>query len=171
MRPRCYNRLDDVTRASPSPPTRNPYSVGGFSFGAANVWLSGGLLTQRALLEARGTLVSPELRLWAAVIWAALFFSLALSVLQRRRLARLLLPLSLLLYALYNWGLVWFFAATPAARQGWWVAVAGYLLATILSAWALNRPVSRPYFQQSADPPDPDDQSPDSRIEGTSYVK
>jgi hypothetical protein len=144
---------------------------GVFLLGATNVWLCFGLLGQRVLLEEQGAVVSPLLRFWAALIWAVLFFSLTVSVLQRRRLARLLLPLSLLFYGFYNLGQVWFFAATPTARQGWWVAAVGFLLATLWAAWALNRPVSRSYFQQTPVPPDSVDGTPGSRIEDSSYVK
>ena len=130
---------------------------GVFLYGAANLWLSAGLLAQRTLLDSRAAVVSPLLRLGAALVWAVLFFSLALSVLRRRPLARLLLPLSLLVFGFYNLGLTWFFVATPTARQGWWIAAVGHGLATLFSAWALNRPLSRPYFLQPDDPPHPDE--------------
>lgn len=95
----------------------------------------------RLLLELDSTL-DPRIRLGMAVMWAGLFMALAVLLWQRRAVVRRLLPISLLLYALYRLPLLAFFVPAPAARRGWPATAVLYAVALSWTVWALHRPAN-----------------------------
>ncbi len=82
----------------------------------------------------------PELyvRLGLTLLWALLFWGLAVALWQKRPFARRAVPLLLSLYAIYELSLPVFFAPTPAARQGWLVNALFYLVIILFSVWSLT---------------------------------
>lgn len=77
-----------------------------------------------------------------AVFWAVLFITLAVLLWLRRPAVRWLLPISLVMYALYRLSLLAFFVPAPAARRGWPVTAVLYAAALGWTVWVLYRPAS-----------------------------
>ena len=114
------------------------------------MWRALVLFRSAGLLLALGVSLDPRVRLAMALIWTLLFIGLALGLLWRRPLARWLLPLSLLLYAVYNLAVLALFVRSPAARAGWPLDLVLYGLALAWTGWALHRPAVAEYWQAPA---------------------
>jgi uncharacterized membrane protein len=112
----------------------------------ANVWLAYGLWQQMGLLTEREASFAPGVRLVVALIWALIFLGLAAGAWRRVRPVRYLIPLSLLLFALYNAGALTLLGQLAYARQGVPLLLTAYATGTVLAGWVLNRPVARRYF-------------------------
>ena len=118
-----------------------------FLLGVWNVWRTLVLFRSADLLLALDMSLDPRARLIMALVWALVFLGLALGLLWRRALARWLLPLSLLLYGLYNMAVLALFVRSPAARAGWPFDLLLYGLALAWAAWALHRPAVADYWR------------------------
>ncbi|MDX1664677.1 MAG: hypothetical protein R3272_12865 [Candidatus Promineifilaceae bacterium] len=118
-----------------------------FLLGVWNVWRALVLFRSGDLLLALGVSLDPRARLMMALVWALVFIAVALGLLWRRALARWLLPLSLLLYALYNMAVLALFARSPGARAGWPFDLLLYGLALAWTGWALHRPAVTDYWR------------------------
>lgn len=117
--------------------------------GVANGWRALGLYRQSGLFLELDLSPDPRLRLAMAIVWATGFVIAAVSLWLRRRVVRLALPLLLLLYAIYQLGLLGLYALADELR-GEWPAVATLYAVTILfTIWVLNRRVGRQYFENS----------------------
>jgi len=77
-----------------------------------------------------------------AAIWAVFFIALAALLWQGRPAVRRLLPVSILLYALYRLSLLAFFVPAPAARRGWPATAVLYAAALGWTVWVLYRPAN-----------------------------
>ena len=95
-----------------------------------------------------GTTPSPWLRLGFASLWLILFWGAALALWRRRPIIRRAVPLLLSVYALYELGLLIFYAQAATVRQNWRVNTLFYGLIIVFSWWALNRTAVKPYFME-----------------------
>ncbi|MFW6183042.1 MAG: hypothetical protein ACOC8X_04530 [Chloroflexota bacterium] len=126
-------------------------AVGVFLLGMWNAWRTIELAQQSTFLLQLGVRPNPYARLVMALIWSILFLTLAVALWQRRPLVRRLLPLSLLLYAIYHLMLLALFVQAPAARQGWQVDVLLYAAAILWATWVVFRPAYRTYWRDDRD--------------------
>lgn len=122
-------------------------ALGVFTLGVVNIWRVLVLMGQLDLLQGLGAAVDPRIRLILAFVWALLFLEAAILLWRRRPISRLIIPLLLTLYAVYHFGLTFFFVQSPVARQGWPFDLLIYTLAILFSCWALNRRGVQPYFR------------------------
>ena len=129
-------------RRSVRPRTVTITALGVFLLGTWNVWRAVEVSSRLRLLLELGSTVDPRIRLGMAVIWAVLFVALAVLLWQRRPAVRRLLPISLLLYALYRLALLAFFVPAPAARRGWPTMAALHAAALGWTLWVLYRPAN-----------------------------
>ena len=88
----------------------------------------------------------PRFRLTMALIWGFVFSGLGWIVWRKRPFIRKLLPLILILYAVYELSLTILFAQTPLARQAIWLNLSFYLFLILFTAWALNRTAANNYY-------------------------
>ncbi len=107
------------------------------------------LTQQSELLVSLAVRPDPRLRLVVALVWVIVWSGLGIGVWQKRPFTRLILPLTFLLYALYELILTFFFAQTPLARQTFLPQVLMAVLVGGVSWWALNGTAVNPYFQRS----------------------
>lgn len=129
-------------RRSGHPRTVTITALGVFLLGMWNVWRAVEVSSRlRLLLELDSTL-DPRIRLGMAVMWATLFVVLTVLLWRRRPIVRRLLPISLLLYALYRLALLAFFVPAPAARRGWPTTAALHAAAVGWTLWVLYRPAN-----------------------------
>ncbi len=113
-----------------------------FLLGMWNVWRAVEVSNRLGLLLELGSTLDPRIRLGMAVVWAVLFIVLAALLWKGRSAVRRLLPLSLLLYALYRLSLMAFFMPAPAARRGWPTIAVFYIAALGWTLWVLYRPAN-----------------------------
>ncbi len=123
-------------------------ALGGFLLGGWNLWRALLLWRRRSLLTALEVSLDPAWRALLALVWAALFLLAAVALWQGRGQWRWLLPAGLALYALYQTCLLFIFARSPLARQGWGASLFAYVLALLAATWALYRPALRPYWRR-----------------------
>ncbi|MBE2225211.1 MAG: hypothetical protein IAF02_26985 [Anaerolineae bacterium] len=88
----------------------------------------------------------PRFRFIMALIWGFVFIGFWWFVRRKRPFARKLLPLSLILYTVYELSLTILFAQTFLAKQAIWLNLGFYLLLTLFITWALNRTAANNYF-------------------------
>jgi hypothetical protein len=124
-------------------------SAGVFLLGIWNAWRALILLQTSQLLMQLDVTLNPFVRSTMALIWSFLFLSLAVALWQRRAIVRRLLPLSLLLYAVYHMLLLAFFVQAPAARQGWQASAVLYAAAIVWSTWVVRRSAYDSYWRQA----------------------
>jgi hypothetical protein len=122
-----------------------------FLLGLWNVLRVFVLAQRQDLYRTLGATLDPRLRLFTAALWAVVFLALALALRQRRPAVRRLLPLALLLYALYHLSLLAFFVESSPAHRGWRADALLYALAIAWIVWALHRPASRTYWREEGD--------------------
>ena len=133
------------------PKTRHPRSVtlalwGVFLLGMWNFGRALALSQQMALLRALSIQPDPRFRLIIALIWGFVFVGLYWFLRQKRPFTRKLLPLSLMLYAIYELSLTILFAQTPLAKQAIWLNLSFYLSLILFITWALNRTAANNYY-------------------------
>jgi hypothetical protein len=88
----------------------------------------------------------PRLLLIISVSWAVLFWGSAIALLRRCSFSRWLVPLLILVYALYELLLQGLFVASPISGQSWLLRIVLYDVAILFALWSLNRSAARLYF-------------------------
>jgi ascorbate-specific PTS system EIIC-type component UlaA len=83
-----------------------------------------------------------------AVIWSIVLIALAAALWIRKPLTRVLVPLLLLVYAIYRLALVGIFAESAYARESQVATAVLYGVAIAFTSWALNRKAVRGYFEK-----------------------
>ncbi len=84
------------------------------------------------------TVVSPQIRLGLALIWAVTWLALFIALWQRRPFVRRTIPAAVFLYTMVQLWLTW--VSTPAVVRAGWPLTAGLgMAATAYCAWALRR--------------------------------
>ena len=101
---------------------------------------------QVTLLLALNIKPDPRLLLVIATGWMVLFWGLAIAIWSRWTFTRWLIPLLLLLYALYELMLQGLFVRIPISGQSWLVRFLLYSVAVLFAIWSLNRSKTRSYF-------------------------
>lgn len=113
------------------------------------VWNFGRVLAlgqQMELLVTLNIQPDPRFRLIMALVWGFVFIGLWWLIRKKRPLSRKLLPLVLILYAVYELGLTLLFAQTTLAQQAIWLNLSFYLFLLLFFTWALNRTAVNDYF-------------------------
>ncbi len=133
------------------PKTIRPRSVtftlwGVFLLGVWNFGRALALNQQMGLLLELTIQPDPRFRLIIALVWGFVFMGLWWLVRKKRPFTRKLLPLILILYAVYELSLTTLFAQTALAQQAIWLNLSFYLLLTLFITWALNRTEANNYF-------------------------
>ena len=121
--------------------------VGVFLLGIANLWLLRGLSRQAELLIERGVLLSPQVQMVFAAVWAAVFLLATFLLWFRSPVSRRLIPVSVALFAIYNGILLFGFIQSPVTRSGFGLDLILYLSAVAFAWWSLHRPPNRSYFK------------------------
>ena len=101
---------------------------------------------QVTLLLALNIRPDPRLLLVISVGWMVLFLGSAMALWRRQPLTRWLIPLLLLLYALYELVLQGLFVRIPISGQSWLLRILLYSVAVLFAIWSLNRSKARSYF-------------------------
>lgn len=114
------------------------WGVGGL--GCINIWRAISLAQQSQLLSELGGSFSPVLRLIIDIGWAGLLITLAILLGSIPQQLRWLVPLVLAMYGLYRLGMLFFFALSAAAHQGWGIYLLVYLVGAFFAYWALTHP-------------------------------
>ena len=122
-------------------------ALGVFLLGMWNVWRAVELSSHLRLFLTLDPTLDPRIRLGLAVIWAVVFVVLAALLWLRRPAVRQVLPISLVLYALYRLSLLAFLMPAPAARRGWPATAALYAAALMWTLWALYRPANDQHWK------------------------
>jgi ABC-type enterochelin transport system permease subunit len=148
----AYNSPEMVGAQRHGPRRSRPLSVtlvtwGVFILGLANAWRALALYRQSDLLLELGTSLDPRVRLLLALIWAAVFVSLAISLWRRWTTARFLTPALILIYTIYELGISSLFALSTESLKGLPANLAIVGAAIAFSVWALNRKAARQYFE------------------------
>jgi hypothetical protein len=113
-------------------------------------WNCGRLLSislNYRLLTTFSTTPTPLFRLVMALVWVLLLWAAVLALWQRRPFARHIIPTILIIYAIYELGLLLIFAQAGPARSGWLANTLFYLAIIVFSYWALNRTAVKSYFR------------------------
>jgi polyferredoxin len=97
------------------------------------------LAREADFLLSLGIRPDPRLLLVIAAAWALLFSGLALAILLKYAFTRWLVPLSILVYALYELLLQAMFVRTPVNEQSWLLRLLLSVAAVIFALWALNQ--------------------------------
>lgn len=126
-------------------------ALGFFLTGLANAWRAAGLFRQSELLLSLGADPDPRLRLVFSMLWAVVLLGAGAAIWMGRPVVRLLAPVLLLIYAVYNLALLWLFAQPEAARRGLLASGLYYLVAILFATWALNRSAARMYMSAVKD--------------------
>ena len=92
----------------------------------------------------------PRLLILFAAVWMVLFWGAAIALWRRRSIVQWLIPLLILLYALYELLLLGFYVRIPESAQSWLARILLYNLAILFAFWSLNRGKSRIYFKESS---------------------
>ena len=137
----------------PAQSSRRPRSVtltlwGVFLLGVWNLARALALGQQRDLLQEFAAKPDPTLRLVIVLVWGAVFLGLVEALRRKRPFTRRLIPLTIMLYALYEIGLILFF--TTAARQTLVLDILTVVGLVAFTGWALNRMAVAPYFHNNA---------------------
>ena len=101
---------------------------------------------QSSLLLALNIKPDPRLLLVISAAWTILFWGSAVALWRRAALTRWLIPLLILLYALYDLLLQGLFVQTPITGQGWLLRILLYDVAILFALYSLNRRAARSYF-------------------------
>ncbi|MGW8318528.1 MAG: hypothetical protein ACWGPS_04720 [Candidatus Promineifilaceae bacterium] len=121
-------------------------ALGFVLIGSANAWRAAGLFRQSELLLSLGVDLDPRLRLVLSLLWAVVLLGTGAAIWMGRPVVRLLAPVLLLIYAVYNLAILWLFAQADVARREQLVAGLFYLATFLFVTWALNRGAARSYF-------------------------
>lgn len=101
---------------------------------------------QVTLLLALNISPDPRLLLVIAAGWMVLFWGSAIALWRRSLFTRWLIPLLLLLYALYELVMQGLFVRIPISGQSWLLRILLYSVAILFAVWSLNRSKARSYF-------------------------
>ena len=101
---------------------------------------------QIALLLALNIRPDPRLLLVIAVSWMILFWGSAIALWLKWPFSRWLIPLLLILYALYELVLQGLFVRIPISGQSWLLRILLYSVAVLFAVWSLNRSKTISYF-------------------------
>lgn len=104
------------------------------------------LTEQSALLLDLQVRPDPRLRLIAAAVWMALFWGIAIALWRRSALTCWLIPALLAVYALYELGILAFFAQVPISSDRWRLYSFFAVALVLFTYWALNRSAARSYY-------------------------
>lgn len=113
------------------------------------VWSSAQALAmtrQIDLLLAIDIKPDPRLLLVFSVGWALLSFGSAVTLWRRHAFTRWLIPLLILLHALYVLLLQAFFVRVPVTAEDWLLRISLYGVALLFAIWSLNRSAARSYW-------------------------
>ena len=137
----------------PAQSSRRPRSVtltlwGVFLLGVWNLARALALGQQRDLLQELAAKPDPTLRLVIALVWGAVFLGLVEALRRKRPFTRRLIPLTIMLYTLYEIGLILFF--TTAARETLALDILTAVGLVAFTGWTLNRTAAAPYFHNNA---------------------
>ena len=114
-------------------------------------WYAGQLfaiIRQYSLLLALNITPDPGLRLVFAAIWMVLFWGAAAALWRRRSFVTWLIPLLLILAAVYELTMLGLYVLVPVNKLSWLLRVWLYLVTVLFAFWSLNRSPSRLYFSQ-----------------------
>lgn len=133
---------------------RRPFSltitaVGIFLLAMWNLWRASIIAQQQAMLQELEATLDPRVRLALAIVWAVVFFLLALALWRRKSAVRVVLPLTLAVYGVMHLALLFLTAPAPAARQGWLHPFLGLVLAIGWTVWVCLRPAHRDVWSTS----------------------
>ena len=103
---------------------------------------------QSNVLSELNNRIDPRLRLGVALIWAIVFGGVMLALRRKRPFTRRAIPITLLLYAVYELSLTITLAQTEPAQSSWLINGIFYLFIILFSTWALNRTAVTPYFRK-----------------------
>lgn len=132
-----------------------PFSVtlvvlGVLLLGLANGWRALGLIRQSDLLLALGATPDPRICVVGAIAWAILFVGLTYALWRRKRYTRLIVPVMLLGYGLYQSVLPGPCAAQIQAQEGRsTIMVFVYIVLFLFATLALNTRAGRAYMEDA----------------------
>ena len=143
--------MASVQERTPSP--NRPRSVtivaaGVLLLGLVNIYRAAILYRQIDLQLEFGVTLDPRIRMIAAAFWAIVFLVMAALIWSRQPTTKILVPVLLLIYAIYRLGLVAIFAQSTYIRNIQVIYAVLYGIAISISIWALNRPKGKSYFAQ-----------------------
>lgn len=121
---------------------------GVFFLGVWNMGRVVAIQQQNIMLSDFNNSIAPHFRQVAALVWAVVWGSMMIALWQKRPFTRRAIPISLLLYAVYELSLTITFAQAAPAQTAWLSNGSFYLLIILYSTWALNRTAVTPYFQK-----------------------
>ncbi len=132
------------------PPDR-PRSVtfvawGVFILGAANLWRAFGYAHQRDLYQLLGIKPDSSILLALSLIWAAALIAASLAIWLRWPPIRIVLPVVMGSYGLYQLGVQAVFTKSEVALQGRVAFALLYGAAALTALWALNRHAGRRFL-------------------------
>lgn len=113
------------------------WGVGGL--GCINIWRVISLAKQNQLLSELGVSFSPLIRLIIDIGWAGLLITLAVLLNSMPQRVGRFIPFVLLGHGFYQLGILFFFAPSPAAHQGWLFYLLVYMAVAFLVYWGLKR--------------------------------
>lgn len=128
-----------------------PFSVtlvtlGVFLLGLANGWRALGLARQSGLLLELGATPDPRLCAAGSIAWMILFVGLAIASWRRKRTTRLVAPVLLLAYGIYQFVLPGPCVLAGQSQNGWPAIVFVYAAAFLFAAVVLNVGPGRVYY-------------------------
>jgi len=128
-----------------------PFSVtlvtlGVFLLGLAHGWRAIGLVRQSGLLLELGATPDPRLCAAGSITWAVLFVGLAIAIWRRKRYTRLVAPILLLIYGVYQFVLPGPCVLAGQAQNGWPTLIIIYAAASLSAVLVLNIGPGQVYF-------------------------
>ncbi len=120
--------------------------LGVMFLGALSAAKAFAMAQQVGLLMSLSLKPDPRLLLFIAVGWMILFWGSTIALWRRRSFTRWLIPLLLILYALYELILQGLFVQIPISGQDWLIRILFYDVAILFALWSLNRRKARSYF-------------------------
>lgn len=83
-----------------------------------------------------------------AAIWAVIFWGLAWGLWRKRPFTQHAIPILLTLYALFELSIQRRFAQPLTGWTGWYLSLALFVIAILITTWVLNRPAAKYYFEK-----------------------
>jgi hypothetical protein len=150
-----YNSLDMAEGQGQGRRRDRPTSVtlanwGVFLLGLANGWRAAGLYRQSDLLLDLDAALDPRLQMFLALVWAALFLTVAVALRQGRPFVRIAIPALIVAFGSYQLVFLRAYTQTPEARSGRLAIGLLYGLAILFTIWTLNRRPARAYFNRQS---------------------
>lgn len=120
--------------------------LGVMLLGAWNAAKALAIAQQVSLMLALNLRPDPRLLLIIAAGWMVLFWGSTIALWRRQSFTQWLIPLLLILYALYELVLQGLFVQIPITGQGWLLRILLYGVALLFALWSLNRSNAKSYF-------------------------